>query len=449
MAEAIKSITSRILDLPPSCIAFVPTHPRLFVVGTYYLHPREEQETLPSESKVDPENDAGQSSNDADDEEERDEDDEVQRKDPQPQKRSGSLILFDLDPETSQVTLLQTLPISSAVLDIQWRPSLSSSTVSSPPLLATATSTGSVHFHTLASSSSEAPAELQPISTHQLTDSTAELCLYFAWHPTRPDIFGATFNDGNAKVYSTSYTSSPAPRNELTIHHIATLPSHSLETWFLSFSPTPASDNSSSVYTGGDDGLLLVSSLPLSHEPVLEAINLHTRIQDRKSHQAGVTSILPLPASFSPTASQRRELVLTGSYDDHIRLLSLPVPGQTGRVQVLAEMDLGGGVWRLSFLSSSTTKDGEGEDVVILASCMHAGTRIVRLHRPRQGGVGVGEEGDWEFEVLARFEEHQSMNYGSDVQPVVGVGDGKGRRRRKIVSTSFYDRLLCVWDVEL
>lgn len=103
MAEAIKSITSRILDLPPSCIAFVPTHPRLFVVGTYYLHPREEQETLPSESKVDPENDAGQSSNDADDEEERDEDDEVQRKDPQPQKRSGSLILFDLDPETSQV----------------------------------------------------------------------------------------------------------------------------------------------------------------------------------------------------------------------------------------------------------------------------------------------------------------------------------------------------------
>ncbi|KJY02540.1 hypothetical protein TI39_contig43g00002 [Zymoseptoria brevis] len=442
MAEATKSITSRILDLPPSCIAFCPPQPRLFVVGTYYLHPREEQDTSSSHaggSKADSEIDASQSSNDNDDD-----DEVVQSKEPRPQKRSGSLILFDLDPETSQVTLLQTLPISSAVLDIQWRLCPSSSTVSSPPLLATATSTGSVHFHTLTSSSSAAPCELQHISTHQLTDQTTELCLYFAWHPTRPDIFGATFNDGSVKMYSTSPIHSPTSPNKVTIQHIATLPSHSLETWFLSFSPTTTSDNSSSVYTGGDDGVLLVSSLPPFHDTDSEAINLPTRLRDRKSHQAGVTSIQTLP-----TASQSRELVLTGSYDDHIRLLSLPMPGYTGRVQVLAELNLGGGVWRLSFLFPPEQTDA-GLEMMMLASCMHAGTRIVRLHRPAQSGGGGGEdEGEWEFEVLARFEEHQSMNYGSDVQPGVGVEDGKGRRRRKIVSTSFYDRLLCVWDVEL
>jgi len=32
------STRSLILDLPPSCIAFCPTQPHLFVVGTYYLH---------------------------------------------------------------------------------------------------------------------------------------------------------------------------------------------------------------------------------------------------------------------------------------------------------------------------------------------------------------------------------------------------------------------------
>jgi diphthamide biosynthesis protein 7 len=71
---------------------------------------------------------------------------------------------------------------------------------------------------------------------------------------------------------------------------------------------------------------------------------------------------------------------------------------------------------------------------------MHAGTRILRL---RQEG---GEEGEWQFEVLARFEEHKSMNYGSDVQTLIMEGK---ESKMKIVSTSFYDKLLCVWDVEV
>jgi len=67
---------------------------------------------------------------------------------------------------------------------------------------------------------------------------------------------------------------------------------------------------------------------------------------------------------------------------------------------------------------------------------MHAGTRIVKLSRSEQG------EKDWTFEVLARFGEHKSMNYGSDVQP----GEG---RMKTIVSTSFYDKLLCLWRFDI
>ena len=63
---------------------------------------------------------------------------------------------------------------------------------------------------------------------------------------------------------------------------------------------------------------------------------------------------------------------------------------------------------------------------------MHAGTRIVRLC---QGG----DDGEWRFDVVGRFEEHASMNYGSDVRPRDGGGV------KTVVSTSFYDELLCLW----
>jgi diphthine methyl ester acylhydrolase len=41
---SIHSIHSVLVDLPPSCVAFCPSQPQLFVVGTYFLHPREQQE---------------------------------------------------------------------------------------------------------------------------------------------------------------------------------------------------------------------------------------------------------------------------------------------------------------------------------------------------------------------------------------------------------------------
>ena len=64
---------------------------------------------------------------------------------------------------------------------------------------------------------------------------------------------------------------------------------------------------------------------------------------------------------------------------------------------------------------------------------MHAGARIVRVQR--------NDEGQWSIEVLAKFEEHKSMNYGSDAQPEGSENNGP----RTIISTSFYDKLLCLW----
>lgn len=76
---------------------------------------------------------------------------------------------------------------------------------------------------------------------------------------------------------------------------------------------------------------------------------------------------------------------------------------------------------------------------VLLASCMHAGSRIVQLRRIAAASP------EWGFEVLAKFEEHQSMNYGSDSPP----GAEASSTKKTIVSTSFYDKLLCLWRVDL
>ena len=65
---------------------------------------------------------------------------------------------------------------------------------------------------------------------------------------------------------------------------------------------------------------------------------------------------------------------------------------------------------------------------------MHAGSRVVEVERDA--------DEQWQVTVLAKFEEHKSMNYGSDVQPSDGA-------TKIIISTSFYDKLLCLWHYEL
>lgn len=83
---------------------------------------------------------------------------------------------------------------------------------------------------------------------------------------------------------------------------------------------------------------------------------------------------------------------------------------------------------------------------------MHAGTRIVQVIREeKKKDDDDDEEEEWRFHVLAKFEEHESMNYGSDVQPELQEGkkEREEKEKKKIVSTSFYDRRLCLWTVEI
>jgi diphthamide biosynthesis protein 7 len=57
---------------------------------------------------------------------------------------------------------------------------------------------------------------------------------------------------------------------------------------------------------------------------------------------------------------------------------------------------------------------------------MHAGVRIVSVLEGKLPSV------------IAKFEEHESMNYGSHIH---------SSRPDNVVSCSFYDKRLCIWSI--
>lgn len=79
----LSSIKSAVLELPPSAVAFCPSHPEYCVVGTYFLHPKEDENT-PSDA---------------------------------PQKRTGTLILYQLEGTELYVRDLRSTASFDAIAD--------------------------------------------------------------------------------------------------------------------------------------------------------------------------------------------------------------------------------------------------------------------------------------------------------------------------------------------
>lgn len=207
---------------------------------------------------------------------------------------------------------------------------------------------------------------------------------------------------------------------------------HPLEVWTVAWSLQTREDLPCFLYSGGDDSALCM--LKLVGQDAGLSYDLVAR--DSKTHGAGITAILPLPIRDNTDG----DLLLTGSYDEHLRVYD------TGnRPRVLAEERLGGGVWKLKLMSFPAPRQASADGmagsaevrITVLASCMHAGVRVLRVSRDA--------EGRWSIEVLAKFDEHESMNYASDVQPGLKTADGEDTDGFIGVSTSFYDRRLCVW----
>jgi diphthamide biosynthesis protein 7 len=268
-----------------------------------------------------------------------------------------------------------------------------------------------------------------------------------AWHPWRHDSVAITTSDGEAYLVKLDpSTYSIKSNRKLAVQN-------TLQCWCIAFSPDSGvtatedqedqgHDRAFTVYTGGDDSVLRYSSYTMGkifNQDEERADSEEGLVGEiKKIHNAGVTAILPLPIVLLSGG----RVVVTGSYDDTIRALTIHDPRPELGIRpakLLAEANLGGGVWRLKIISiksSATAEDECSWQVRLLASCMHAGSRIVNLHIPASGdGAGVN--------VTGRFEEHKSMNYCSDFTRTLGGGTALA------ISTSFYDRLLCTWEWDM
>jgi len=404
MAKSISSKFSLNLDLPPSCIQFSPTHPTYLVIGTYNLQ-RDEN-------------------NAASDAPTADEAMESQTTGTKAQSRDGSLIVYEM--KDNVLRHVQTLSTPSALLDLRF-----SHIPGQKDIMAVISSTGTLAIFRF-DPAAEPNAPLQHLATSRCDDlDESVLFLQCQWHPAHSNTMGVTTSAGSARLLQLDEQWRICGWTDLDI-------ANTLEAWCIAFAPSGrelASSGQTTVYCGGDDSILRYTTSAYGlHPRATEDVEVAAQPSILKNqHNAGVTAILPLDA-FDTEGSR---LVITGSYDDNIRLFAMRDPDPaafTKRAELLAEETLEGGVWRLDLVHANAS--AESPIFRVLASCMYAGARLVQFARDKQGV--------WQCDVLAKFEEHQSMNYGCGVVP-----GSEGQKSLQCVSTSFYDKMICLWDVEL
>lgn len=220
---------------------------------------------------------------------------------------------------------------------------------------AIATSNGQVITFTI---TTDGTGPIQHIRSYQIfPESTIVLSLAWNRELRHARVIAASSSNGQIAVFDTDYD---YPET------FAKTAAHSLEAWTLAWSAQGEGNLYPRLYprlfSGGDDSALCTHDLSLT--PIDPSLNhgvslkyvFQTPHQDTKRHMAGLTAILPL--TLQPSSRWGR-LLLTGSYDEYVRLL-WPVDGSS-RPRVLAEQRLGGGVWSLKRIDGLVPDGGPGK----------------------------------------------------------------------------------------
>ncbi|OAQ66622.1 WD40 repeat-like-containing domain-containing protein [Pochonia chlamydosporia 170] len=396
-----------VLDLPPSCMQFSPIDSSYFVVGTYNLHRQDPSESEPESQTQTQQAVPEATENDVP---------ETESATRISQSRSGSLIIK-----------VQAMPQPSALLDLRFHPHHSKH----QGIFAVVSSTGTLAIYRL---NTENNQPLEHVATSRCSDLGEDvLFLQCNWHPSVENVIAVTTSTGLARVFYLNGSWAIKDWVDVDVQN-------TLEAWSVCLSNPDSSNGDErkqvTVYCGGDDSILRYTSLSLGQSNIKQNIETeYPPISIKGPHNAGVTAILPLSA-WTPAGWR---IVITGSYDDQLRVFAVNDPHESygaKMVQLLTEIDLGGGVWRLNLIDMKVNSLQRGSVyILLLASCMHAGPRVVEV---------VTDDGQtWRCSVLARFEEHQSMNYAADCLY------NHDKRSLTCVSTSFYDRLMCLWTCDL
>jgi diphthamide biosynthesis protein 7 len=333
---------------------------------------------------------------------------------------------------TNFSTIIQTLPTPFGVYDLHFASSQEiQNGKEHPGSFAVASSTGSVALYRLLPSKQDDATFPHPKICHKYTIqyfSKDLLITSLDWR--RHDLVAMTLSSGQVCL---GRVRDPSDGPIISVE----LMQHDFQAWHCSFlASKDVSETEFGLISGGDDATLRYTPVDAAQLSALGFADTATNSlptspwADKKIHQAGVTAVMPIGSTSTG------HLVITGSYDDHIRLLHVP---NMGRREVLAEEYLEGGVFRIKLAE----RRGEGNSVsseteesyTLIVSCMQAGARIVNLHK-------TGEQ--WHFDVKAKFEKNAgTLLYASDCQST--GADGK----RTIVSTSFEDCKMYLWKANV
>ncbi|QLL32668.1 hypothetical protein HG536_0D01900 [Torulaspora globosa] len=340
--------------------------------------------------------------------------------------RTGSLELYD-----ENLVLLKSYETYGAILDVKLSPFDSK-------LAATAHSTGNVTlWRILAAESGDIPT-LQEIANLQLFDTdTLITSLHFS--SLDPVLLLVTGTSGEAATVDivkkqpiskfsrledayTSVEESVVAVQGCSQRVVNKEPQllteqHSLECWTGEFgSLQPLQDV---VFTGGDDATIMAHDMRSRG-----LIWSNSRI-----HDAGVVAIKCSTANFRQA---RPTSIVTGSYDDCIRLLELRMlggqsiyPGQNTPVAKFWSENLNGGVWR--FCERPEAIGGAPGVDELLVCCMYNGAKLIGLDDRKM-------QQDFSFTELSYLKQgHDSMCYGGDWC------------ENFVVTCSFYDNSLQKW----
>jgi diphthamide biosynthesis protein 7 len=136
------------------------------------------------------------------------------------------------------------------------------------------------------------------------------------------------------------------------------------------------------------------------------------------------------------TSPHEENVLVTGSYDEHIRVWDMR---SLGKPLVDRSLGLGGGVWKLKW--------SPFDKRFIAAACMHNGFYIVKL------------EG-CDIDTVAEYKNHGSLAYGIDWckapdrrkwcrEAEDSLDDPCSPKESLLASCSFYDRSLHLWQCYL
>ncbi|KAF7306931.1 WD-REPEATS-REGION domain-containing protein [Mycena indigotica] len=296
------------------------------------------------------------------------------------QKRTGQCLLFRID-QDHKVNKLQGIDLP-AVPDMKWRHHPSDA-----PLLAIADSEGNISLHELQES------QLQSHSSVACAPSDV-LCLSLDWsnrRNTSPDTsLVVSLSNGSLCLLRLDDQGSSSGLRILDTWH-----AHDFEPWIAAWDYW----DMNSIFSGGDDMILKIWDVRQGFT---------SPVRTNKRFEAGVTTIQSNPHA--------EHILAVGSYDNTVRVFD-----KRKLLAPFAQVDVGGGAWRVKWHPSSSRKDD------LLVACMHDGFKVVRL---------AGESG----QVIKRFDQHSSLAYGVDWSFAADQGE------TMIASCSFYDHTLHLWS---